>query len=264
MFEPTYWHRACRAIALFSLALLFTSIDFEACAQTTRDHRDAEVEFSIATRDRLQGVIKRGGVGLRFDSQKKGDSVFLDVRTLTGSQIVLTRIMLPPDLPCLLRAQRSPARRQTTAAASLWPHPMAPASKRRALPRSSGSRAWLWDVSARRSRSARTSEGRRRDCGPGTGFDSVPRSPLNSVQMPAKVNSGRSSLSANHTTSFFLVTGFGSGAYSEKLLAGTRHRFSGFSQPRQLGERKVDPAVEGAARKNGYIDRVAQESGVLL
>jgi hypothetical protein len=49
MFEPTCWHRACRAIALFSLALLFTSIEFEACAQTTRDHRDAEVEFSIAT-----------------------------------------------------------------------------------------------------------------------------------------------------------------------------------------------------------------------
>jgi hypothetical protein len=72
--SPTYWHRACRTIALFSLALLFTSIEFEACAQTTRDHRDAEVEFSIATRDRLQGVIKRGRVDLRFDSQKKGDS----------------------------------------------------------------------------------------------------------------------------------------------------------------------------------------------
>jgi hypothetical protein len=82
--------------------------------------------------------------------------------------------------------------------------------------------------------------------------------------MPAKVSSGCSSLSANHTTSFFLVTGFGSGVYSEKLLAGTRHRFSGFSQPRQLGERKVDLVVEGPARKNGYIDRVAQESGVLL
>jgi hypothetical protein len=49
--------------------------------------------------------------------------------------------------------------------------------------------------------------------------------PLNSVQMPAKANSGRSSLSANHTTSFFFVSGFGSGAYSAKLLAGTRQRF---------------------------------------
>lgn len=31
-----------------------------------------------------------------------------------------------------------------------------------------------------------------------------------------------------------------------------------------LGERKVDLIVEGPARKNGYIDRVARESGVLL
>jgi hypothetical protein len=40
------------------------------------------------------------------------------------------------------------------------------------------------------------------------GFDLVPRSPLNSVQIPANANGGRSSLSANHTTSFFLVSGF--------------------------------------------------------
>jgi hypothetical protein len=33
-----------------------------------------------------------------------------------------------------------------------------------------------------------------------------------------------------------LVTGFGSGAYSAKLLNGTRHRFSGLSQPHQCGE----------------------------
>ena len=69
-----------------------------------------------------------------------------------------------------------------------------------------------------------------------TGFDFVPRSPLNVVQMPPKANSGRSSLSANQTTSFFLVSGSGSGAYSAKLLAGTRQRFSGFSQPRQCGD----------------------------
>ncbi len=37
----------------------------------------------------------------------------------------------------------------------------------------------------------------------------------------------------NQTTSFFLVSGFGSGAYSAKLLAGTKQRLSGFSQPRQ-------------------------------
>ena len=59
----------------------------------------------------------------------------------------------------------------------------------------------------------------------GIGLDLVPRSPLNSVQMPAKAKSGRSSLRANQTTSFFFVGGFGSGAYSETLLAGTRQRF---------------------------------------
>jgi hypothetical protein len=52
----------------------------------------------------------------------------------------------------------------------------------------------------------------------GIGLDFVPRSPLNSVQIPAKQVSGRSSLRANQTTSFFLVSGFGSGAYSAKLI----------------------------------------------
>jgi hypothetical protein len=33
-----------------------------------------------------------------------------------------------------------------------------------------------------------------------------------------------------------LFSGFGSGAYSAKLFAGTRHRLSGFNQPRQCGE----------------------------
>src|SRR5262245_36311199 len=56
---------------------------------------------------------------------------------------------------------------------------------------------------------------------PRHGFDFVPRSPLNAVQMAAKANSGRSSLSANQTTSFFFVSGFGSGAYSANLLART-------------------------------------------
>src|SRR5205823_6669161 len=54
--------------------------------------------------------------------------------------------------------------------------------------------------------------------------------------MPPKQVGGRSSLIANQTTSFFLVSGFGSGAYSAKLLNGTRQRFSGFSQPRQCGD----------------------------
>jgi hypothetical protein len=45
--------------------------------------------------------------------------------------------------------------------------------------------------------------------------------PLNSVQIPAKAKGGRSSPSANQTTSFF-VSGFGSGAYSAKLFG--RHQ----------------------------------------
>jgi hypothetical protein len=59
---------------------------------------------------------------------------------------------------------------------------------------------------------------------------------LNSVQIPANANNGLSSFTANQTTSFLPVSGFGSGAYSAKLLAGTRHRFSGFSQARQCGD----------------------------
>jgi hypothetical protein len=47
----------------------------------------------------------------------------------------------------------------------------------------------------------------------------VPRSPRYSVQIPANANTGRFSSRANQTTSFFLVAGFGSGAYSAKLLA---------------------------------------------
>jgi hypothetical protein len=49
----------------------------------------------------------------------------------------------------------------------------------------------------------------------------------------AKANNERSSLRANQTTSFFFVSGFGSGAYSAKLLAGTKQRFSGLSHMRQ-------------------------------
>jgi hypothetical protein len=62
---------------------------------------------------------------------------------------------------------------------------------------------------------------------------------------PANANSGRSALRANQTTSFFLVSGFGSGAYSAKLLAGTMHRFSGLSQPRQCGEAVLRILVTG-------------------
>jgi len=69
----------------------------------------------------------------------------------------------------------------------------------------------------------------------------------------AKAVNGLSSLSANQTTSFFLVSGFGSGAYSAKLLNGTRQRLSGFSQPRQCGEEVLRMLVTGgpAARGGG-------------
>jgi hypothetical protein len=73
----------------------------------------------------------------------------------------------------------------------------------------------------------------------------VPRSPLNSDQMPAKAVNGRSSVNANQTLSFFFVSGFGSGAYSEKLLNGTRQRFSGFSRARQCGDEVLRMLVTG-------------------
>ncbi len=64
--------------------------------------------------------------------------------------------------------------------------------------------------------------------------------------MPAKALSGRSSLSANQTTSFFFVSGFG--AYSANELNGTKHRPSGFSQPRQCGDDVLRMLVTGALR----------------
>src|SRR5258707_13790782 len=63
--------------------------------------------------------------------------------------------------------------------------------------------------------------------------------------MPAKENSGRASLRANQTMSFLPVSGFRSGANSAKLLAGTKQRFSGFSQPRQCGDDVLRMLVTG-------------------
>ena len=77
--------------------------------------------------------------------------------------------------------------------------------------------------------------------------------PLNSVQIPPKAESGRSSLRANQTTSFFLVSGFGSGAYSAKLLNGTRQRFSGFSQPRPCEEDVLRMFVTGGPPVRGAV-----------
>src|SRR5579872_4791672 len=83
------------------------------------------------------------------------------------------------------------------------------------------------------------------------GFDFVPRSPLYVVQIPANAVRGRSSLSANQTTSFFLVSGFGSGAYSAKLLNGTRQRCSGLSQMRQCIDEVLRIFVTGAPGMRG-------------
>jgi len=65
--------------------------------------------------------------------------------------------------------------------------------------------------------------------------------------MPANANSGRSSLTANQTTFFLPVSGLGSGAYSAKLFTGTKHRFSGLSQPRlsAVGRSREAAAVDG-------------------
>src|SRR4029077_5470688 len=54
-----------------------------------------------------------------------------------------------------------------------------------------------------------------------------------------------SSFKANQTTSFFFVCGLGSGAYSAKLFAATRHRFSGLSHMRQWGEDVLRMLVTG-------------------
>jgi len=103
-----------------------------------------------------------------------------------------------------------------TAVAALSLRPMARTSTRRAPLSSSGSPAWplggSLDDSVRRRRQHTVDKMR-----PGIGFDLVPgRSEFRPD--PANANSGRSSLSANHTTSFFLVSGFGSGAYSAKAI----------------------------------------------
>jgi hypothetical protein len=51
--------------------------------------------------------------------------------------------------------------------------------------------------------------------------------------------------------SSFLISGFGSGAYSAKLLNGTRQRFSGLSQPRQCGENVLRMFVTGGPPVRG-------------
>jgi hypothetical protein len=86
-----------------------------------------------------------------------------------------------------------------------------------------------------------SSRSQRPDAAQASAWTSCPRSPLNVVHIPGKAVSGRSSFSANQTTSFFFVSGFGSGAYSAKLLNGTRQRFSGLSDGPQQGDGTSQP-----------------------
>ena len=159
--------------------------------------------------------------------------------------------MLPPDLPCPRRASRSSARHRAAVAAAPWPHPKVPASKRRALRRWSESPASPSRESARPLRSPRWSENRRPDAAPESASTWCPGLPLKVVHIPANANNGPSSSSANHTTSFFFVSGFGSSAHSAKLLPGTKQRLSGVSHMRQCGEVVVRMFVTGGPPVRG-------------
>ena len=147
-----------------------------------------------------------------------------------------------PHLPCLPRARQSAMHHQPLQRLGLIPrraHPDIAFFRRR-------QDHWhgLW-VDRFNDRVRRPLSETRR---PGEGRGSAStwcHAPLNAVQIPANANGGRSPSSANQTTSFFFVSGFGSGAYSAKLFAGTRHRFSGFSHPRQCGEEVLRIFVTG-------------------
>jgi hypothetical protein len=81
------------------------------------------------------------------------------------------------------------------------PHPTARASRRRS-PRRRQDRRHRLGVDRLDNSTPRRRQETVDVCGPGIGLDFVPRSPLNSVQIPAKAPSDRSSLSANQTTSW--------------------------------------------------------------
>ncbi|MGY4573866.1 hypothetical protein ACVWY5_006936 [Bradyrhizobium sp. USDA 3256] len=132
------------------------------------------------------------------------------------------------------RVRRSLAHRRPTDAAAPWPRPMARASRHRAPRRLLGP-ASPWDGSVPRLHSALLSGNHRRG-GPG---DRLGLRLAVTLELGPDAGEGCQwpiVVTANQTASFFLVSGFGSGAYSAKLLNGTRHRFSGFSQPRQCGD----------------------------
>ena len=78
-------------------------------------------------------------------------------------------------------------------------------------------------------------------CSPSTGALFGPRTPRHLVQRPAKANSGRSSLSANHVG---VLRDFVS-AYSQNDVAGTRQRFLAESHPCQCGLATLRMLVTG-------------------
>ena len=88
-------------------------------------------------------------------------------------------------------------------------------------------------------------------CGPGIGFDLVPRSPLKVVQMPAKAIQRSVVVQREPDHVLFLGLGVRLGEYSAKLLNGTRQRFSGFSQPRQCGDDVLRMFVTGGPPVRG-------------
>jgi hypothetical protein len=52
---------------------------------------DSELIITAISRERISGSIHLGGVGLLFDSQKKGDSVALSIKTLAGKERLAIR-----------------------------------------------------------------------------------------------------------------------------------------------------------------------------
>ena len=115
----------------------------------------------------------------------------------------------------------------------------------------SGSPALPLNGLVRPPRSARSLGIRRPDAVPESASTWCPGLPLKVVHIPANANNGPSSSSANHTTSFFFVSGFGSSAHSAKLLPGTKQRLSGVSHMRQCGEVVVRMFVTGGPPVRG-------------
>ena len=64
---------------------------------------------------------------------------------------------------------------------------------------------------------------------PGTGAALVPRTPFHGRQMPAKKNSGRSTISANQVGTALPLRW----SYSQKLVTGTRQRLPACNHGRQ-------------------------------